>query len=77
MIVGKFLALDVPTLTTMQTAWLACLNSIATGQQSYSLAGRTFTRANLAEVTDCLAEIAYALKVNSGGLARTVYADMS
>ena len=61
----------------MQAAWLACLNTIAVGQQSYNIAGRSFTRANLAEVSDVLGEISFALKLNSGGLQRTVYADMS
>jgi hypothetical protein len=72
-IVGKFLALDVATLTTMLAQWQACLTTIAAGNQAYSLAGRSFTRANLAEVSEMVAELAYALKVNSGGLRRTVY----
>ena len=41
------------------------------------MAGRTFTFADLGEVSDVVAEIAYALKLNSGGLQRTVYSDMS
>lgn len=77
MVEGKFVALDVPTLQTMQTQWLACLAAISVAHQSYSIAGRSFTRANLAEVSDVLAEISYALKLNSGGLKRVVYSDMS
>lgn len=77
MVEGKFVALDVATLQTMQTQWLACLAAISTAHQSYSIAGRSFTRADLAAVTDTLAEISYALKLNSGGLVRTVYSDMS
>lgn len=77
MVEGKFVALDVATLTLMQQQWLQCLTAISTGHQQYSMAGRSFTRANLSEVTDTLAEISYALKLRIGGLQRTVYADLS
>lgn len=77
MVSGIFVHLDLTILQTMQIEWLACLSSIATGQQSYSIAGRTFTRANLKEVSETVSEIAYAIKLNSGGIARTVYSDMS
>ena len=77
MVTGKFVALDVATLTAMLTEWRACLTAIATAHQSYSIAGRSFTRADLAAVSEMVAEIAYALKLNSGGLTRTVYSDMS
>lgn len=77
MVTGKFVALDVATLTTMQAEWLACLTAIASAHQSYSMAGRSFTRANLAEVSEMVGELAYALKRNSGGLVTTVYSDMS
>lgn len=74
---GKFVHLDTDTLNSMRTDWNACLKSIAVGHQSYSMAGRTFTRANLEEVSDMVAEIAYALKLNSGNIQRTTYSDMS
>lgn len=74
---GKFLALDVATLTTMLATWQACLNTIAVGQQAYSIAGRSFTRANLAEVSEMVGELAYALKMNQGELQRSVVSDMS
>jgi len=77
MVEGIYLALDVPTLTTMLADWQACLKAIATAHQSYSIAGRSFTRANLSEVSKQVAEISYALKMNTGGLTRVVYADMS
>lgn len=77
MIQGLFVSLDVATLQAMQTQWLTCLANIAGAHQSYSLAGRTFTRANAAEVRDTLAEISFALKLNGGGLQRTIYSDMS
>jgi len=77
MVEGKFVALDVSTLTLMQQQWLQCLTAISTGHQQYSMAGRSFTRANLGEVTDTLAEISYALKLNSGNLVRFTKVDMS
>lgn len=86
MVVGKFVSLDAGTLQTMLTQWQACLSAIAsydeakgtaTAIQSYSMAGRTFTRADLPAVSDMVAEISYALKLNSGGLVRTVYSDFS
>jgi hypothetical protein len=76
-VTGKFQALDVDTLTAMLAEWKSCLTAIASAHQSYSIAGRSFTRANLAEVSDMVAELAYALKLNSGGLVKTTYADMS
>lgn len=76
-IVGLFLNLDLTTLQGMQTTWAAALNAIAVGNQSYSIAGRSFTRANLDEVAHMLSEISYAIRVNSGVLQRTVYASMN
>lgn len=77
MVTGKFAALPLATLQAMLTAWLACLNAIAVAHQSYQIAGRSFTRANLSEVSDMVAEIQYAISVQQGTLQRTTYADMS
>lgn len=77
MVTGKFVALDVATLRLMLQQWQQCLMAISTGHQQYSMAGRSFTRADLEQVSDMVAELAYALKLNSGGLKRTVYADLS
>ena len=74
---GLFVHVDAATLATMLTEWQACLTSIAVGQQSYSIAGRSFTRANLAEVANMVAEISFALKISRGTLQRQVYVDMS
>lgn len=75
-VVGKFVALDVNTLTVMLSQWQNCLTKIST-LQVYSMAGRTFTYAQLAEVSEMIAEISFALKLNSGRLVRTTYSDMS
>jgi hypothetical protein len=74
---GIFANLDVGTLTTMLAQWQACLTAIATAHQSYSIAGRSFTRADLAEVSKMVGELAFALQLKNGGLRRTVYTDMS
>lgn len=74
---GIFANLDAATLTTMQAEWQTCLSAIAAGHQSYSMAGRTFTRADLAEVSKTLGEISFALQLKSGGIVRTVYSDLS
>lgn len=65
----------------MKAEWIACLKSIAIAHQSYSVAGRSFTRANLTEVRNTLGEIIYALNIAtggaSGGVVREVYSDLS
>lgn len=77
MISGKFIHLSTAALQTMQTEWTACLSAIATAHQSYSIAGRSFTRANLQEVSDMVAEVAYALALKGGTVQRVVYSDLS
>lgn len=77
MIQGLFVYVPLATLQTMQAQWIAALQAIAVGNQSYSIAGRAFTRANLREVNDTLAEIAYAIQLQSGTIQRTIYSDMS
>lgn len=69
--------LDAGTLATMLQQWQQCLSFIAVGNQSYSMAGRSFTRADLADVSDMVGELSYALQLKNGGLQRTVYSDMS
>lgn len=70
---GLFWGMDAATLTLMQTQWQACLAAIATAGQNYSIAGRTFTRANLAEVAQMLAEINSALSRANGGRTTQTY----
>jgi hypothetical protein len=75
MVKGAFFYLDASTLATLKTQYVACLSAIATTGQSYSIAGRTFTRANLAEVTNILAEIAAAQRKQSGAGTRVTFTD--
>jgi hypothetical protein len=77
MVTGKFRFLDSTALATMLTEWQACLSAIAVANQSYSIAGRSFTRANLAEVSDMVAELSYASGMKGGTIKTRTYADMS
>ncbi len=62
---GTFYGYPLATLQTMQTTWNAALTAIAINQ-SYSLAGRSLTRANLKDVLDTLAEIQSAIDRANG-----------
>jgi hypothetical protein len=74
---GKFTFIDSGTLTTMLAEWQACLSAIATAHQSYSIAGRTFTRANLSEVAEMVSELSYAAGIKGATIKRRTYADLS
>ena len=58
----------------MQTEWAAALSAIATAGQSYTIGGRTFTRANLDEVAQMVDDIAYAKGVVAGTIHKRTYA---
>jgi uncharacterized protein YcgL (UPF0745 family) len=77
MLAGDLVYLDVATLTALQTSYVACLTAIGQAHQSYSISGRQFTRANLSEVRQTLAEIGYALQLKQGNIQRVVYSDFS
>lgn len=74
---GLFVDLDSATLLQMKADWTACLQSIAVANQSYSIAGRQFTRANLSEVAKMVAEIGFAISAQSGSRRVRTVADMS
>jgi hypothetical protein len=57
---NAFYGLDVATLQTLQTAYIAAITALATNQ-SYSINGRTLSRSNLTEVKNTLGEISAAL----------------
>lgn len=54
---GLFYGLDAATLASLKTTYTECLTAIAVAGQSYSISGRVFTRPDLKEVADLLAEI--------------------
>lgn len=70
---GLFFGLDAATLATLKTNYLACLNAIAVAGQSYSISGRTFTRADLKEVSQLLAEAQAAIDRLNGTRVTQVY----
>ena len=74
---NPFIGLTAAQLATLQTEWLACLSAIATAHQSYQIAGRSYTRANLPEVTKVLGQIGFAIQATDGTLIRFTRADMS
>ncbi|MEM6885423.1 MAG: hypothetical protein AAF571_10355 [Verrucomicrobiota bacterium] len=70
---GTFIGLDTADLNELKTEFTACLKAIAVAGQSYTIAGRSFTKANLKEVGDTLGEINHALKLKSGTRSRVAY----
>lgn len=62
---NPFAGLDAGTLTTLRAQAVTCLGAILTNQ-SYSLNGRTLTRANLAEVKDMVGQLTAALDLANG-----------
>jgi len=69
---GSFVGLDLPTLQSLRSQYTDCVGRIAAAGQSYTVAGRTFTRADLSEVKDTLAELTYAIRLVSKTGARRV-----
>jgi len=70
---GAFEGLTLAHLQTIQSDYVACLHAISVAGQNYSIGGRSFSRANLAEVKSTLLEVNTALKKLIGARTRTVY----
>jgi hypothetical protein len=71
---GSFVGLPLATLTSLRQKYLDCLEAIAVAGVSYSIAGRSFSRANLGEVRDTIEELSYAIKLADGTRVLTTYA---
>jgi hypothetical protein len=71
---GDFIGLPLTTLTSLRDKYITCLEAIAVAGSSYSIAGRSFSRANLGEVRDTIAELTLAIQQATGGRVRTTYA---
>jgi hypothetical protein len=70
-----FFGLPLATLQSLQTNYIACLEAIAVAGASYSIAGRSFTRANLGEVSQVIKELTAAISsANGTRVRRTVTA---
>ena len=74
---GDFLGLPLGTLTSLRDKYVTCLEAIAVAGASYSIAGRSFSRANLGEVRDTIAELTLAIQSANGTRIRTTYANFS
>lgn len=74
---GTFFGLDAATLATLKANYVECLNAIAVAGQSYSISGRTFTRADLNAVKDTLAEIQAAVDRAAGNRVTQTYPNFS
>jgi len=71
---GSFVGLPVATLTSIRTKYLECLEAIAVAGASYSIGGRSFSRANLGEVRDTIEELSYAIGLANGTKVINTYA---
>ena len=71
---GSFIGLPVATLTSLRSKYLECLEAIAVAGASYSIGGRSFSRANLGEVRDTIEELSYAIGLASGTKVINTYA---
>ncbi len=71
---GSFVGLPLATLTSLRQKYLDCLEAIAVAGISYSIGGRSFSRANLTEVRNTIEELTYAIKIADGTRTLTTYA---
>ena len=71
---GDFIGLPLATLTSLRDKYVTCLEAIAVAGSSNSIAGRSFSRANLGEVSSTIAELTLAIQNISGTRIRTTYA---
>jgi hypothetical protein len=76
-IAGLFYGLDAATLATLKTKYTECLEAIASAGQSYTISGRQFTRADLKDVAEMLAEVQAAIDRLNGARTTQVYPNFS
>jgi len=74
---SAFFGLPVATLEELRDEYVAAIKAIATNGVSYSIGGRSLSRANLTEMRNTLAEIIAAIDRANGSRRRTLYADFS
>ena len=71
---GSFVGLPLATLNSLRDKYIACLEAIAVAGISYSIGGRSFSRANLTEVRNTLEELNYAIRLADGTKVINTYA---
>lgn len=72
-----YIYLPLADLQTLKASCLACLQDNFTAHQSYTIAGRTITRANIGQVSAILISVNYAIAFQSGTVSRESVADFS
>jgi len=74
---SDFFGLPVATLEELRDEYVAAIKAVATNGVSYSIGGRSLSRANLTEMRNTLGDIMAALDRSSNRRRRTLYADFS
>ena len=74
---SDFFGIPVATLTELQAEYLAAIKAIATNGVSYSIGGRSLSRANLTEMKTTLADITAAIDRAAGNRRRVTHASFS
>ena len=74
---SDFYGLPVATLTELRDEYVSAIKAVATNGVSYSIGGRSLSRANLTEMRNTLGDITTAIDRASGSRRRTLYADFS
>jgi len=69
---NPFIGLDSGTISTLKTEVLACFSAILKNQ-SYSLNGRSMTRANLNDIKSTLGQLQAAEDIANGLTAQTTF----
>jgi hypothetical protein len=70
-VTGAFVGLTAAELATLRAQVLEALVAVLNVGQSYSIGGRSFTKANLPELKDMLSEINYAQGLLNGNTVTT------
>lgn len=74
---SDFFGLPVATLEELRDEYVAAIKAVATNGVSYSIGGRSLSRANLTEMRNTLGDIMAAIDRSSNRRRRTLYADFS
>ena len=69
---NAFIGLPIGTLLTLQSTYIDCLTALASNQ-SYSLNGRSLTRASLRDVQETLSNINAAVALGQGTSSTTTF----
>jgi hypothetical protein len=74
---SDFFGLPVATLEAMRDEYVAAIRAVASNGMSYSIGGRSLSRANLTEMKNTLGDIQAALDRAQSKRRRVLHADFS